>query len=142
MDYHQSFSELHPNLVKFAYLKDMYGVDTSNISGVEGGKEIKQGKVGVEVTAVTTYTTLFMVNRKLVRISTTLGEWVACITIFSWPLLKTINASIMTKNNALVSGLLGDQFKLKVVVPQRSKEAPKKLEVLPVSLPLTIPEKK
>ena len=83
-----------------------------------------------------------MVNRKPVIVSLLLGEGVECNTVFLWTFLQKNKASIITNNKALVSGLLGDQFKLKVVVPQRSKEAPKKLEVLPVSLPLTIPEKK
>ena len=62
----------------------------------------------------------------------------ACNTIFSWPFLKTIKSSIMTKNNALVSGLLGEQFRLDMMVQQRSKEASKTSEGLPVSLLLSI----
>ena len=31
----------------------------------------------------------------------------------------------MNENNALVSGLLGDQFKMEMMLPQRSKEEPK-----------------
>ena len=46
-------------------------------------------------------------------------------TIFLWPFLKTIKASMMTKKSALVSGILGDQFKLGIMAPQRSKEPPK-----------------
>ena len=53
LDYHQSVSERHPNLVlKFAYLKDLEDVGPLNISGVEGGKEIEEGKEGVDTTAV------------------------------------------------------------------------------------------
>ena len=44
----------------------------------------------------------------------------------------------MTKNNALVSGLLGEQFRMEMMVPQRSKEAPKTSEGLPVSFPVKI----
>ena len=41
-DYQQSIAEHHHNLVlKFAYLKDLEDMDTFNISGVDGGKEIK-----------------------------------------------------------------------------------------------------
>ena len=46
----------------------------------------------------------------------------------------------MTKNNALVSGLLVDQFKIYIMVPKRSKESPKTSELLPVSFPVAIPE--
>ena len=31
----------------------------------------------------------------------------------------------MTENNALVSGILGEQFRLEMMVPQRAKEEPK-----------------
>ena len=62
----------------------------------------------------------------------------ACNTIFSWALLKKIKYSNMTENNALVSGLLGEQFRLEMVVPQSSREAPKISEGLPVSFPISI----
>ena len=42
LEYHESVAEHYPNLVlKFSCLKDMEDVDTFNISGVDGGKEIK-----------------------------------------------------------------------------------------------------
>ena len=44
----------------------------------------------------------------------------------------------MNKNNALISGLLGEQFRLEIMVPKRAKEATKTSEGLPVSLPLSI----
>ena len=60
--------------------------------------------------------------------------------IFSWKFLKTIKASISSKNNTLFSRLVGDQFKLDIMVPQIAKEVPKTPEGLPVSLPVAIPE--
>ena len=55
MDSHQSVAESHPKLVlKFEYLKDMEGVDPFNISGVDGGKESDQRKLGVDVTEAIT----------------------------------------------------------------------------------------
>ena len=59
---------------------------------------------------------------------------------FSWLFLQTIQASIMTNNNTLISGIFGDQYKLDMMVPQISKEAPKTSEGLPVLFPVTIPE--
>ena len=47
----------------------------------------------------------------------------------------------MTDNNALVSGLLGEKFRLEMMVPKRAKETPKKSEGLPVSLLVSIQEK-
>ena len=46
----------------------------------------------------------------------------------------------MTYNNALFSGFLGKHFKLDMMVPKRSKEAPKTSELLTVLLPVAIPE--
>ena len=55
LEYHQSVAEHHPNLVlKFAYLKDMEDMYPFNTSGVNRGKESKQGKVGSDVNAVIT----------------------------------------------------------------------------------------
>ena len=74
MDYHQSVTEIHPNMVlRFAYLKDPDDVYPFNISGLDIGKESKQGKVGVELTAVITYKMTFVVNGKLVAVSLDLG---------------------------------------------------------------------
>ena len=125
-------------MLKFSYLKDLEYVDPFNISGVDGGTESEQGKGGVDVAAVITYKTPFMVNRQPVIVSLALGEGVACNTICSWPFLKTVKASIMTNNNALVSVLLGDQFRTEMMVPQRDKESPKKSEGLPVLFPVSI----
>ena len=46
----------------------------------------------------------------------------------------------MTDKNALTSGLLGDQSNLEMMVPQITKEGPKKSEELPFVLPFTIQE--
>ena len=95
MNYHLSVVERHPNLVlKFAYLKDMDGVDILNISVVDGGRKRKQGKRGVYVTAVINYKTTLVVNGKLATVFLDLEEGVACDTIFSWMLQKKIKASI------------------------------------------------
>ena len=117
-------------------------MDPFNISGTDGGKESEQGKGGVDVTAVTTYTNYFVVNGKPMTVSLDLVEGVTRNTIFSWPFLQAIKASIMDKNNALVSGLLGEQFRMEMMVPQRAKESNKTSEGLPVSLPVSIQRKK
>ena len=65
LEYHQSTAEHQPNLVlKFAYLKDLEDVDPFNISGVYGGKESLQGKVGVDVTTVIIYKNIFCGKQK------------------------------------------------------------------------------
>ena len=48
----------------------------------------------------------------------------------------------MNKNNALVSGILGEPFKLEMMIPQRYKEAPKQSEGIPFLLLVTVPFKK
>ena len=133
IEYHQSLAERHHNLVlKFLDLKDMEDVDTFNISGVYGGKENEQGKGGVYVNVIMTYKNTFVVNGKPVTVYLAIGEGVACNTIFSWPFLKTIKASIMTKKNGLFSGLMVDQFRTEMMVPQKAKESTKTSEGLPV----------
>ena len=52
----------------------------------------------LDVTALITYKTPFVVNVKLVTVSLAIGKFVACNTIFSWTLLQKIKASIMTNN--------------------------------------------
>ena len=59
---------------------------------------------------------------------------------FSWLFLQTIQASIMTNINTLISGIFGDQSNLDMMVLQRAKEAPKTSEGLPVLFQVTIPE--
>ena len=93
IEYYQSVAERHPNLVlQFEYLKDLEDVDPSSISGVDKGKESELEKGGVEFTAVITYKNPFVVNGKLVIVSTALGEGVACNTIFLWPFLRKIKS--------------------------------------------------
>ena len=57
-------------------MKDIEDVDLFNISGVDRGKESKQGKRGVDVTTLITYKTPFVVNGKPVTASLSLGEGV------------------------------------------------------------------
>ena len=128
-------------MLKFAYLKDLEDVYPSNISGVGGGKEIEQGKGGVDVTTVIYHKTTFVVNGKLATVYLALEKVMARNTIFSWPLLQKIKDSIMTENNALVSEILVRQFRLETMVPKRAKDTPKISEGLPVSLPVLIQEK-
>ena len=85
---------------------DMEGVDPFNISGVDVGKESEQRKGEVDVTAVISTKTHFVVIGKTVTVSLALGERVACNTIYSWPFLKTIKSSIINENSSLVSGIL------------------------------------
>ena len=81
--YHKSVAERHPNLVpEISYLKDLDDVDTFNISEVDGRKESKQVKVGVDVSAVINYITTFAVNGQPSTVYLALVEGVAYNTIF------------------------------------------------------------
>ena len=144
-DYHQSVVERYSNLVlEISYLKDLDYVYPSNITGVDGGKESEQVKGGVDVTSAITYKNPFVINGQPLKFSLALVQGVTYNTIFSWPYLqknRTIKASTMNKNNSLVCGILGEKFKMLMMVPQRSKEEPKKSEVLTVSSTVTIPER-
>ena len=122
MDYHQSVAEQHPNLVlKFVHLKDLEDVYTFNIILVGGGKLFEEGERGVYITALIRLKNPFMVNSQPLAMSFFQLEVAACKKIFSWPFLKIIDSPIMTKNNSLVSRLLGYQFKMKILVPKQSR---------------------
>ena len=54
--------------------------------------------------------------------------------------MKKIKASIITKNKNLISELPRYKFNMDTMVTQRSKEAPKTSERIPVSLPVIIPK--
>ena len=103
-------------VVKFEYLKNLDDVDPFNISGVVRGGKSEHGKGGVYINSFIAYKNLFVVNRKPVTVSLTLGEGVACNTIFSWPFWQTIKASL-TKNNYLLIALLREQFRLEMMIP-------------------------
>ena len=49
-------------------------MDSFSIRGVDVGNKSEQEKVGVDVNAVITYKTTYMVNEKLVTVSLTLVE--------------------------------------------------------------------
>ena len=61
-------------------------------------------------------------------------------TTFSSPFLEEIKASIMTKNNVLVSGIFVYQFNMYTMVSQIAREAIKRSDIIPVSVPVAIPE--
>ena len=114
-------------MLKFTYLKDLEDIYPFNINGVDGGKESKQGNIGVGVTSVITYKTPFVVNGQLVTVYLDREEVVTCNTIVSWPFLQAIKASIMTKNNSLVSVILVYQFNMEMVVYKKSQGSTKHL---------------
>ena len=80
----------------FADFKDLDDVDPFNASGVDGGKESKQGRVVLYVTAIVKAKNHLVGNGQPVTVSLNLVEGVECNTTFSWPFLKTINESITT----------------------------------------------
>ena len=112
----------------------MEDMETFKISGVGSGKEGEEDKGGIDVTAVITYKTPFVVNGQQVTVSFALGEGVACNTIFSYPFLYAIKGSVLTESNTLVSGMLGETFRLELMIPPRAREAPKTVGGMPTSL--------
>ena len=56
--------------------------------------------------------------------------------------LQTITASIMTDRNSSVSEIMGHQFNMEMIVPQKPKEELKTLYGLTISLPVAILETK
>ena len=95
-------------LPNVSYLKNLDNVDSFNISVVDRVKESKQERRGRYFTAVITYKKPFVINGQPVTVSLALGEGLAYNIIFSCPLLRKIKDLIITENNALISGILGD----------------------------------
>ena len=92
MDYHQSVSECHPNLViNFSCLKNIDNVDSFNISGINGGGEVNREERRGRRHCIN-YLKKIVVNGQPVTVSLALGEGVACNNIFSWPFLQTIKS--------------------------------------------------
>ena len=74
MYYNQKVSENHPNLVlKSSCFKNLDEVDTLNMSGVEGGRESEQVKLGLDVISAITYKSNFVVNAYPVTLLLDLG---------------------------------------------------------------------
>ena len=110
---------------KFLCLKGLYDVNQFKISGVDGVKESKNEKWGVDVTELITYKIPFAKNWQPVTVYLALVEVVEWNTIFLSPIIQTIKSLIINKNNTLVSGILEEQFKMEMMVPKIFKEAPK-----------------
>ena len=127
-------------MLKFAYLKDLDDVDPFDMNVIDGGKESEQVNGGLEIKVVIALKYTFVVIGQPATASLALGKGAECNTIFSFPPLQKIKASILNENNDLIIGLLGEQFKMEMMVPQRAKEAPKTSEGLPVSLSFAIQE--
>ena len=117
LEYHQLVLYWHPNLVLKFYIFEGSGWCGSikyKRSKSRGGKWT--GKRRGRHYRVNFLQTTFVVYGQPLKLSLTLGEVVACITIFSWPLLQKNKASMMNNTNSLMGILLGYQFNLEIMV--------------------------
>ena len=124
--YHRSVKEKFPHLVaQFECMADLMDQKEFGIGGIEGG--------GQKVTHIITYKTPFFVNGKQMYISLGLGDF-GIQTLFSFPFLKKLKATIMLESGTVVSGLLGTAFKLTIKRPDTIGMAPSVSEGIPVAL--------
>ena len=100
-----------------------------------GGEQLKDGLC---VNAVITCKTYFLVKSQPVVLSIDFGELVTHITLSYHDFFWKMMVSILSYNNFLIIGLLGEYFKLEMMVPQRSKNATKASNGIMVSLPVYI----
>ena len=136
LSYHKSIAEQRPEIVhQFAYLKDLDNLRPFGLGGVHGTSDNDN-----DVEAVISYKTPYRRNGKPVVITVALGERVATNTILSLPFLVAIKASILFESMTLVSGVLGDSYKIDMMVPLRADRAPTITQAMPSSYAATPPD--
>ena len=74
-----------------------------------------------------------MVNGAQLYISLGLGNF-GIKTLFSYPLLKALKSTILLESGTLISGLLGEAFKLTIKKPDPIGEAPTICKGIPMAL--------
>ena len=133
LKYHETFIKKHRYLVtQFINLDDSPDQNSFTIGGIDG-------KGGTKVTHLVSYKTPYRIDGKQVLISLGLGDF-SVKTLFSYPFLKYIKASILLESNTLVSGALGEAFKLTIKRPEMPSTAASAPEGIPLALAALAPQ--
>eukprot|EP00957_Ditylum_brightwellii_P126693 9656648-Ditylum_brightwellii.AAC.1 len=123
INYHQSIKEKHLHLIaQFTKLSDATEQWPFGIGGIGDRGEKGNGGGGIWITHVISYRTPFVVNGQQVFIMLGLGE-VVMNTLFSFPFMNALKATIMLESCTMVSSLLGQAFKLKLRPPRLAASA-------------------
>ena len=97
LDYHRLVYERNPEMVvQFEALADLSDQQGFGIGGIDGNAD------GAKVTHIITYRTPYMVNGAQLFISLGLGNF-GIKTLFSYPLLKALKATILLESGTLIS---------------------------------------
>ena len=111
LKYHETFIKKHPHLVaQFINLDESAYHNSFNICSIDG-------MVRTKVSHLVSYNTPYKIYGQQVLISLGLGDF-KVKTLLSFTFLKCINASILLESNVLVSGALGEAFKLTIKQPE------------------------
>ena len=132
LKYHETFIKKHPKLVaQFINLDDSPDQNSFTIGGIDG-------KEGTKVTHEVSYKTPYKIDGQQLLISLGLGDF-GVKTLFSYPFLKYIESSILLESNTLVSGALGESFKLTIKRPEMPYAAASAPEEITLALAALAP---
>ena len=112
-------------MAQFEAMTDLMDQKEFGIGGIERGEQ--------KVTHIITYKTPFFVNGEQMYISLGLGDF-GIQTLFFFPFLKKLKATIMLESGTVVSGLLDTAFNLTIKRPDTIGTAPSVSEGIPVTL--------
>jgi hypothetical protein len=121
LQYHVSCYKIAPSLVESYFTFDEEGFDPITIGGVDG-----QSQGGLSLPAIITYYHLlpYEVNGRPATISIGLAEGTATNTILSHPFLRTKQAHIDYKHNAIRLNKIGARLTMFDHIPMKSEAAP------------------
>jgi hypothetical protein len=133
LKYHETLTKKHPKLVaQFINLDDTPDQNSFTIGGIDG-------KGGTKVTHLVSYKTPYKIDGQQVLISLGLGDF-GVKTLLSYPFLKFIKDSILLESNTLVSGALGEAFKLTIKRPEMPTSAASAPEGIPLAIAAMAPQ--
>ena len=127
LKYHKNVVAKYPHLVaQYACLDDLADQKGFDIGGIDG-------RGGTRVTHIVSYKTPYKKDGKQVLITLGLGDF-GVKTLFSYPFLKSLKASILLESGTLVCGAIGTAFKMSIKRPELPTEAPTASAGVPVAL--------
>ena len=113
LSYHAGIAQTRPELVaKFKYSQDIPEMKDFQVAGINGGEDSK-----CSIEAVISYKTPYVVKGKAVIVTFALGKCISTNTVFSYPFLHGTKCSILFESDTIVSGVLGESFRVESMRP-------------------------
>ena len=113
LSYHAGIAQTRPELVaEFKYSQDIPEMKDFQVAGINGGEDSK-----CSIEAVISYKTPYIIKGKAVIVTFALGEHVSTNTVFSYPFLHGTKCSVLFESDTVVSGVLGESFRVESMRP-------------------------